>query len=355
MPRTDITNTTTPDTITDYSVDSETTDGTTEDQENFYDNPNFNEFYGNYINLAKVRTRVNKFATWIVGQGWKADNRTTAVLSNIRGWGEDTFLSLLWNMIVIKKVNGDSYAQIIRNEGILINLKPLDPSSIRIVVGKDGLIKRYEQISKAKKPNKIIKTQDMLHLCNDRVADNIHGVSVLEGVLWNLAAQEEAKITHRKMLKRNGVVRIIEVDSDDTAKINKFKVQWKAAIDKGEVIILPKGVAEAKDWHGQLDTNGVLAWINHLDNELDQLLGIPKIIAGGSGEQEGDSKVSYLTFEQVYKREINELKDDLWNQLALRVDFNLPVSLSNTLADNEAKNTSQVGFQSNDTTAGVGE
>ena len=96
-------------------------------------------------------------------------------------------------------------------------------------------------------------------------------------------------------------------------------------------------------------------WLNYLDDEHAQLIGIPKIITGASGDIEGDSKISYLTFEQVYLRETNELKTDLWNQLAIRVEFGKPASLKQELASNEEANTSQTGFQPNDTTAGVGE
>ena len=57
---------------------------------------------------------------------------------DIRGWGEDTFMSILWNMLVIKKIGGDAFAEIIRDEetGRILNIKPLDPSVITIVVDK---------------------------------------------------------------------------------------------------------------------------------------------------------------------------------------------------------------------------
>lgn len=351
----DITKGTTPTTITDYSVNPVSIESAGDQEETFYENNNFQTWYGNYSKIAKIKVSINAYATWVVGKGWTGDPKVTATLENITGWGEDTFLSILWNMLVMKKVNGDSYAEIIRNGRNLINIKPLDPASVRIVIGKNGIIKRYEQTSRSLTPNRVIATKDMLHLCNDRVADQIHGTSVIEAVAWNIEAQEEARRTHRKMVRRNGVVKIIEVESDNLTKINAFKAQWKTAIENGDVLILPKGVAEAKDWHGTLDTNGVLAWLNYLDDEFFMMIGIPKVILGGSSETEGDKKMSYLSFEQVYSRETNELKGDLWNQLALRVEFNKPASLQNQLADNELKNTSQVGVQPNDTTAGVGE
>lgn len=352
----EIEQTTTPSTVEDYSVDSETTDGVTS-RKNYWDNENFEKWYGNYIKIAKIKMAINAYATWVLGLGFTASPEVEVQLDRMKGWGEDSFLSILWNMMVIKKVNGDAYAQIVRNDkDELINIKPLDPSAIRIVVGGNGLIERYELKNKANnKKTTPIMPENMLHFSNDRVADNIHGTSVIEAVEWNIEAQEEARRTHRKMIKRNGVVRVIEVETDDINKIKKFKEEWKDAIDKGDVLILPKGVAEAKDWHGILDTNGVIAWLGYLDDDLFQQIGIPKIIIGGSGQIEGDSKISYLTFEQVYLREVNELKADIWNQLGMELEFNKPASLKNELATSEGKNTSQVGFQPNDTTAGVGQ
>ena len=355
MATNDLNQATNPTSITDYSVSAQTTDGAGDQKETFYDNPNFTKFYGQYMGTNKIKVGIKAYATWVVGLGWTSKSNQSE-LENLQGWGEDTFQSILWNMLVIKKVNGDSFAEIIRNptSGQLINLKPLDPASVRIVVNRQGIIERYEQISKNKTPNKKIRTIDMLHLCNDRVADNIHGDSVIEAVEWNIAAQEEARRMFRKKVKNNGVVGIIEIDSDDPTKLSTFKAPLKKGIEDGDFLMIPKGVIEVKDWGATLDTQGILAWLNYLDDEFYQMIGLPKIIGGASGEIEGDSKVSYLAFEPVWRRAANELKDDLWNQMAIRVEFNKPPSLQDPIKENEEKNTSQLGFQPNDTTAGVG-
>ena len=354
MAELDIAQTTTPTTIVDTTIDTKSTDGVSDNQETFYDNENFTKWNGLYNSTSKIKAAIKAYATWVVGLGWTTDKRNTGILEGITGSGEDSFQAVLWNMLIIKKVNGDSYSEIIKNDkGTLINLKPLDPASIRVVFSKEGIIDRYEQTSKGK-PNKRIKVNKILHFVNDRTADNTHGDSVIEAVQWNIEAQEEAKRTHRKMIKRNGVVRVIEVDTQSPTKMAAFKIQWKEAIDKGDVLLLPKGIAEAKDWHGTLDTQGVIAWLNYLDDDFYQMIGLPKIIGGASGEIEGDSKVSYLAFEPVYKRAVNELKSDFWNQLEIRLEINLPPSLKQELASSEAANTSQTAFQPNDTTAGVG-
>lgn len=120
--------TTTPTNLTDYSVEDQSTDGVQVGKETFWYNSNFTKWYGNYNTIAKIKVAIKAYATWIVGKGWTSPQED--VLKNIRGWGEDTFTAILWNMLVVKKINGDSYAEIVRDNGIIINIKPLDPACV---------------------------------------------------------------------------------------------------------------------------------------------------------------------------------------------------------------------------------
>ena len=69
---------------------------------------------------------------------------------------------------------------------------------------------------------------------------------------------------------------------------------------------------------------------------------------------EASSKIGYLTFEQIYSKEVSELIDDLWNQLAIRITINKPASLESEMLQSGEKSQAQTGFQPNDVTAGVG-
>ena len=350
----DLDSATTPTAPTDYTVDSVSPDSPADQKETFYNNEKFTKWNGKYSSVAKIKVAINAFATWVLGKGWTADAGTTAILENISGWGEDTFNAVMWNLLVMKKVNGDAYAEIIRNQetGTLINLKPISPEFIRHVVNRKGIIIRYDELRRTTEKGVLrsLKPRQILHLCNDRTAEEIHGTSSIEAVEWNIEATEEAKRAHRKMVKRNGIVRVIEVDTDNTTKIAAFKVQWKTAIDAGDVLILPKGVAEAKDFTGNLDTQGIIAWIKYLDDDFYMSINVPRVILGGSSEfTEASSKISYLTYEQVYTRETTELEADIWNQLALRITFNKPASIKNELLQSEEKNTGQTSFQPKDT------
>jgi hypothetical protein len=342
--------------VTDYSVDRMTTDAAGEQEETYYDLVNASKHYGFYWKIPELKKSIDALAMWVSGKGWEADNRVTAILEGMTGWGEDSFESIINNLIICKKVFGDAFAEIIRNEktGTLTNIKVLDPASIRIVAGRNGMIKRYEQYTKTGLEGTSRRKLDpskILHLCNDRVADNIHGTSIIECVEWTILARHEAMTEYRQVLHRNVVpLRVIEVDTDDTTKRNTLISEYEDAIKKGEVLIVPKGTVEIKD--STISIQDPLGWIKALEQNFYIAVGIPKVILGGSEEfTEASSKIAYLTFEQVYSKEQRELEADLWNQLALRITFNKPVSLKNELLQSEEKNTGQVGFQPKDTTA----
>lgn len=358
MATTDITQTTYTDLsgkIVDYSVSPKATDGITEAEETYYDNSKFNQWFAYYKGIPEYKTAINAFATWVIGQGWDTDARTQVILEAIDGWGEDTFLSILWNMLVIKKVNGDAFAEIIRDDdGRLLNIKPLDPASVRIVANRKGRVIRYEQRTKTSKGADITKFKpfEILHLCNDRIADEIHGTSVTEGVEWVILTRNEAMADQRRILHRS-TIRVMEVDEDDKTRLTNLKKDYAEAINKGELLLVPKGTGDIKDFSAPQTQH--LEWIRYLENFFYQALGIPKVIMGGTSENtEASAKISTIVFEPIFVREIKELEADLWNQLGIRLQFNKQPSLMDNMQTDEMKNTGQIGFQANDVTAGSG-
>ena len=330
--------------IADYSVDSMSLDYLSDD-ETTWTFPKATEYIGYYKTIPELKKAVDALAMWTAGKGFTTEVGSKIELDHVIGWGEDTIESILENMIVMKKVIGDSFAEIVRDEpsGRLLNLKPISAERMVIVVDKKGMIKRYEQHLKT--GVRKFKPENILHLCNDRIGDEIHGVSVIEACKWVINARNEAMTDYRTVLHRNVIpVRIIEVDTDDRVKRNKLMAEYKDAIQKGEVLVIPKGTVDIKD--NTITIQDPLNWIQYLENFFYQAVGIPKIILGGSEQfTEASSKVGYLTFEQVYASEQKKLEADLFSQLQIKLTFNRPVSLKEDVQDSEAKNTGQVGIQ----------
>lgn len=342
----------------DFNVAAQVPDESGTQTETYWDFPDSNQYLGYYQEIPELKKAIDALAMWVSGQGYQSDTRTQALLDFVDGWGEDSIEAIINNLIIQKKVFGDAFAEIIRDDedGQIINIKPLYPGNMRVVVNEKGIIKRYEHRTKVNKLNVVEKLSPnkVLHLCNDRIANEIHGTSVIKACKWVIDARNEAMADWRRISHRS-TIRVLYVDIDDTTKLNELRNQYKEGIRNGEVLILPgkKGDMEFEDLTLP-NHEAFLAWIRYLENFFYQALGIPKVILGGSEEfTEASSKIGYLTFEQVYSKEQRELEADLWKQLGLRIKFNKPVSLKNELLQSEGKNTGQTGFQPSDTTASL--
>jgi len=336
--------------VPDFSYDATQTKGVGEQEETYYDNPNFSKYYGVYLNDPITKKAIQAFATWVLGKGFESPQQ--AVLEGITGRGDEDFLSILWNAKVIAKVNGDSYTEIIRNDnGTLINLISISPQNIRVVLNRKGRIIRYED----RRTNRKFKPEQILHLSNDRVADEMGGDSVISSIQWSVEAKREAMEDWRRISHRS-TIRVLYVDEDDTTRQANLKSNYADAIKKGELLIIPVKKEEASFEDLQLPpVEAFLAWMRYLDNNIFLEIGTPKVIMGSvESIPESGGKVSYLSYEQIYSRETRELESDLWNQLAIRVKFNNPASLMEGMNDEESKNRAQTGFQPNDVNAGRG-
>jgi len=281
MPETNISNAEASDlttSMTDYSVEPQTTDGATGNGETTYQNSKWSEQLGYYKTIPELRIAVDTKANWVVGNGFEADETTSMLLSSIKGNGKDSFNSILENMERSCYIGEDSYAEIIRNEDdILINIKPLDPSTIVVVQNKQGRIIRYEQTNKNKKPNKTFKLEEIFVLSHNRLADEIHGISIISALEPIILARNEAMKDWRIVLHRNvKPMRIWYLDTDDQTEIAAFKAKTDKAAAETENLYVPKGTAETEIVATATNASlNPLTWIDQLNDYFFQSGGVP--------------------------------------------------------------------------------
>jgi len=341
--------------VPDYSVPQEVTEGVEAAGETVITYPDFYQWYAYYKRIPHFQNPINNFANFVLGMGYESDDETRIVLDRIRGMGEDTFLSLMWNQLVVQIFNGDAFSEIMRNPdtGELVNLKPLDPQTMRSILSNKGILVRYEQMSKVKGKNpEVFKPQQIFHTMNNRVADNGRGASLAETNEFILLALNQALDDQKVVMHRNKMpLRVIEVDFSDTTKIAKLKTDYEQLIKKDEVMIVPKGNVEIKDF--TMSPQNAIEWIRLLESSLEKQLGVPSVQV--SNASEAGSKIGFLTFTPTYTKKVKEFTSDIWNQLAKKVTFNKPPSLESEMQQTEIKNSSQTGFQPNDIIAGRGQ
>lgn len=346
--------------FTDYSVPSQSTDGATDQKETTFQTSKWNKYLGYYKAIPELRAVIDAKATWTIGKGFQADEQTTLLLDTIRGNGFDTFNSILENISRTMQINGDSFAEIIRDEEEnLINLKPLSPDVIKIVVNRQGLIIRYEQTDRTKerKAVKTFKPEEIFHISRNRVADEIHGVSMIEALEENILMRNEAMDDYKTLLHRNIYpLWIYHLDTDDTAEIAKIKATGDKARGKNEAMYVPKDVVVPELVSiGNNATLNPLPWITNLTNKFYQESGVPQIVVGGGGEfTEASAKIAYLAFQQTIEEDQLFFEEQTLVQLNLVINLEFPASLENELLSDKAKDGDET-IEPSETTAGEGQ
>jgi len=343
-------------TLTDFSVDSQSLDSPQDQSETEYMNNNWSQQLGYFNQIAELTATINAKATWTIGKGFKADEVTTMLLDTIKGNGMDTFNTILENMIRTYYIGGDSFAEIIRDdEGNLINLKPLNPSRIKIIVNKQGMLDRYEDIFKGKTHK--MKPEQVFHLARNRIGDQIHGVSVIDSVENIILARNESITDYRKVMHRFVKPQWkFKLKTDDPTEIAAYKAKMDADTGTGQNIYEPYDVSESELLAVAPNaTLNPLSWIEAQGDYFYEAVGVPQIILGGSGEfTEASAKIAYLAFQQNIEEEQLFIEEQVLSQLNLVIELEFPASLENEMLSDKAKDGG-MQTQPNETTAGSGQ
>ena len=136
------------DNYPDVTVSPIDTVGPTGQKEFFVHNHKWTQYFAYYME-PEVKIAIDTRALWTIGKGYKAGIREEVILGRMKGRSKETFNQILKNLIAVSRINGVSYAHIIRQpDGVLLNLKPLNPGTIREVYNAKGILLRYEQTSR---------------------------------------------------------------------------------------------------------------------------------------------------------------------------------------------------------------
>jgi len=214
-----------------------------------------------------------------------------------------------------------------------------------------GQIIRYEQVSRNKTPNKRYKPEEILHLSRKRLADEIHGISVVPSVKWIILARNEAMNDWKRVLHRNiDPLWIFHLDTDDTSQISAFKAKMDAARSNGENMYIPKGAVVPELVTTAANNNlNPLTWINQLNDYFFQAVNVPQIIIGNAKEfTDASGKIVYLSYEQSVKGEQLYVEEQILNQINVEINLTFPASLQNELISDSSKESDLAAVQPND-------
>lgn len=312
---------------------------------------NATKYYGYYLTIPEIFSAANAMATWAFGAGWSSeDSLLIEELKHVKGSGKDTFANIIWNAEVVKLVVGDAFIEVKRKEDKIINMIPISPERIRVVFDENGMIKRYDAWNMREwRP---ISKENMLHIQNKRIGDQIHGTSQIAPTEFIVKARNEALSDERIIKHRDKALGIVYYQTDKTGKILGVNAQIEKAIANGEMLGLPVDVAKIEPYPSRSSEDRT-GWISYLENFFYQVFGVPRSIATSDGTSEVGGKMGNVNFEPTYAKERIDMEDALWQQQAIKIKFEKQASLGGLVQENMAKNTGMTSIQPNDVTANM--
>lgn len=356
------------DNVDTFDIGTATTDGPSDQKETTYINNDFGKQLKYFNTIPELNSTIRTRANWVIGKGVQAPKEDMAIMDKWRGFGKDTKNTLIQNMVMVAYAGGDFYAEIIRSGGKFrelfawfgivkagkpINLKPLDNSSIKTVVNGQGMLERYEQVSKnAGKKDRRIKSHNMFHLPKDRFADNMHGTSIIPAIEGIIDARAEAMADQRTVFHRYvKPLWIWALDTDDPTKIADFKAKADATVNNSENIYIPKGAAEAERVSvPQFSTLDPLPYIQDLTDYFYQATNTPAVIVGTTkGANEASAKVVFLGYEQSVRVDQLWIMDNFKTQLGLDITLEFPTPIEGELMEDQSKDKQTKAVKQNET------
>ena len=314
--------------VQDITIATADTEGATGAGNTTWVVPDWQKWYGIYKKIPQVRQVINLRVEWVAGSGFTTDTRTQVILDRIN------FLQVLKNMLRTRKICGVAYAEIIRDKkGTLLALKPLNPSTVEIVVRKDGRLKEYRQLSRTGKKKITFKPSEIFVLKNPTVADEIGAQGDIEAIFEIVNADNEAFFIQKEITRHFARPKmLVAVDSDDQTKIDALVTKWNNASklkDSNGNIFFPKDTIDPKPVViPPAALSATLPWRASLNDNLHLVMNTPQVLSGGStGQTEANGKVQMTGHEQTVKSEQLEIENEIWQQLFYRVKLGAPVSL----------------------------
>lgn len=315
------------------------------------------ELFGYYFNTPEIHNANNALNTWAFGRGWdtvpEGNGEVKAILDRIDGNGFDSFESIIFNLGVTKNTIGDSFAEIIWNKekNIPLNLIPISPERVCLVF-KGSRLQRYEVYVGTKEWRKV-KKEDILHLTNNRIGDEMHGTSKVTAAKRVIDALNEAFDDTRTIMHRMKALGIVKYKTTNAGKISYANSQIEKAVKNGDMVGIPEDTADIEPFPDK-SISDRLADIAYLENKFYQIFGVPRSIASSDGTSEVGGKMGHVIFEPIYTKEQKDMERALEKKLGIKVKFKRPPSLGGMQPElDESKNTGQINIQPNDVTADI--
>ena len=310
----------------------------------------WNKWHGLYRKIPEIRSSIDTECRWIIGKELICDDKTKKIIDRIRGNGKQTFRQILFNAKRVSKICGDSHSEIIRDKaGRLVNLKILDAGTIEVTANSKNIINHYNQISDKYSNNKKVladwQPNEIFHIMNDAIADEIHGIPETEKLIKLIKKLHLGLDDYSVILHRYGKPTFFyEANTDDETELAKITTTINNAVKNFENVVMPKGTLDKieKTSVPQYTSIDPLPWFKYLKSYFTESSNVPEVIRG-RGEEINivAGKLNVASFRQKIIMQQREYSEQIEAQLGLDIKFQEPekIEIEQSFFNNAKQNT----------------
>lgn len=313
----------------------------------------WNKWHGIYRKIPEARSTIDLECKWIIGKEitFKKANQKE-IADRIRGNGNQTFRKILMNHLRVSKIGGDSYLEKIRDKANrLINIKILNPGTIRVEANSKGMIKLYAQIvtNNLTKETKVFQTwqpDEIWHLSNDNIADEIHGIPELEKT-YDIMKWKSQCMNITSVIFFRYIAPILEIyaNTDDPTELAAIKTLYDTSIKNFENRIIPKGAIDKVERVSvpQYSTLDPLPWLKFLRSYYTESSNCPDLIRGKSDEVSlAAGKLNYVGWKEKIIFKQLEFAEEIKANIGFDIEFEEPIEIDVEIArTNDTMNDKQ--------------
>ena len=301
------------------------------------------KWHGVYRKIPEVRSTIDLWCKWIVGKEIKFESENQKkIMDRIKGNGIQTFRTILINHKRVSKLAGDSYLEKIKDKaGRYVNLKVLNPGTIKVQADEFGIIKKYIQVTTnpLSKVNVVLNEwnpDEIWHLSNDPIADEIHGIPEIEK-LYDIIKWKHQLTNITSVVFRRYIAPILEIyaNTDDPTELAHLQTLYDNSTKNFENRIIPKGAVDKTERVSvpQYSTLDPLPMLLFYRSYFTESSNVPDLIRGKSDEVSlAAGKLNYLGFKEKIEMEQIEYEEQIKANLGIDVKFSKPKEIDIEIA-----------------------
>jgi len=306
------------------------------------------KWHGFYRKIPELRSNIDIECRWIIGKKITFKNKAAKDASKrIKGKGKETLRQIFYNLKKVSKICGDGYAWCPRDKaGRLKNIKILDSGTMEIRADKYGIVYEYAQVAikghgghhqvgsgiKGEKETlETFKPEEILHIRNEAIGDEIHGIPEPEKLLDIIKMRHQGMSDNSVIFHRYGKpTYFFEANTDDETDLAAIRDKLDKVKKNFEDAVFPKGTLEkiervATPQYSSLDP---IPWLTHLRSYFTESSGVPELVKGKSDEVSlAAGKLNFVSFKEKIIMQQLEYEEDILNQIGLDIKLEDPIQI----------------------------